>query len=440
MLTDLQKHLQETNLLPKGSKLVVAVSGGVDSVTLLHLLHNLNRYYGWDIVVAHFDHGVRSDSMVDAGLVGELADSYGYQYLYGKNQNKATSEAALRKSRYDYLEQMRRDTGADYIVTAHHGNDRVETALFNTIRGADREGIVALKDRRGRIVRPLLPFAKAEIIVFANLQNLPYREDSTNSDLGYSRNFVRNELIPHGSLMFKQFHHNFNRRLAKLEVYNRRIRAGLQRLEGQLVVQSNDNTVEFKRLAFLNLPIEIQRAFLARQIKQLMPNFQLSKQLITDALRFIETTQSGSKYHLSSGLHLVNSYDTVIITSEPSIVADAVEPVFHALSFQKPFANPHFAVSMQKREKPDQFSIRSPKIKLYVRHRQAGDRVYPVGMEGSKKLQDVFVDAKIPRHLRNYWPIVVTAQNEIVWVPNLVVDRRFSGKTKDNHYLICEVL
>lgn len=440
MLTELQKHLQETNLLPPNSKLLVAVSGGVDSVTLLHLLHNLNRYYNWKIIVAHFDHGVRSDSMLDAGLAGELADNYGYEYLYGKNEDTGTSEAALRKSRYEFLEQMRRDSGADFVVTAHHGNDRVETALFNTIRGADREGIVALKDRRGHIVRPLLPFAKAEIVVFANLQNLPYREDSTNSDLGYSRNFVRNDLIPHGSLVFKHFHHNFNRRLAKLETYNKRIRAGLQRLEEQLVVQSSDQTTEFKRLAFLNLPVEIQRAFLAQLVRQLQPGFQLSKQLITNALRFIETTQSGSKYHLSSGLHLVNSYDTVIITSEPSIVTDTVEPVFHALSFQKPFTNPHFAVSMQKSEKPGQFSLRSPKVKLYVRHRQAGDRVYPIGMEGSKKLQDVFVDAKIPRHLRNHWPVVVTASNEIVWVPNLVADRRFSDKAKDNHYLICEVL
>ncbi len=440
MLTELQKHLEETNLLPKSSKLLLAVSGGVDSITLLHLLHNLRQYYDWDITVAHYNHGVRSDAMLDAALVGELADTYGYPYLLGKYEGTNASEAAMRKARYEYLEQMRRDVGADYVVTAHHGNDRMETALFNTIRGADREGIVALKDRRGNIIRPLLPFMKPEIIVFANLQKLPYREDKTNADLNYSRNFVRNVLVPHGSLTFRNFHHNFNRRLAKLEVINRRIRAGLDRLEGQLVVVSSDQTIEMKKKAFIALPQEIKQAFLVRLIKQLAPAFQFSRKTIQDSLKFIETTKAGDRHPLPSGLHLINSYDTVIITSDPQFVFSPENSVFHALSPTKPFRNTHFVVSLKKASQPQHNSLRAPQEKLYIRHRQPGDRVYPVGMDGSKKLQDVFVDAKIPRHLRDSWPLVVTAKNNIVWVPQLVTDRRVSFQKKDSHYLICEVL
>lgn len=202
---------------------------------MLHLLHNLRQHYGWNLSIAHYNHGVRADATKDALLVGQLAEEYGYTLFLGKYELTDFTEAALRKARYNFLEQIRRDSGADLIVTAHHNNDFIETALFNTVRGADREGMVALKPRRGVIIRPLLPYSKAEIITFANLQNLQYREDSTNSDIGYSRNFVRNVLVPHGSINFRNFHHNLNRRLARLGQLNSKINTGLDRLAQQIV-------------------------------------------------------------------------------------------------------------------------------------------------------------------------------------------------------------
>ena len=244
MLNNLHKHLQATDLLPVGSKILVAVSGGVDSVSLLHLLHNLSDIYGWKISIAHYNHGAREDAHKDAILVGDIANGYGYPFYLGKYEYSDFSEAALRKARYDFLENIRRDIGYDYIVTAHHNNDMLETAVFNTIRGADREGMVALKPRRGNVIRPLLPFAKPEIIIYANLNGLAYREDSTNSDLGYSRNFVRNVLIPQGSVQFKQFHHNMNRRLSRLSELNKSINLGLSRLAGTVVDFEDSRSIQ----------------------------------------------------------------------------------------------------------------------------------------------------------------------------------------------------
>ena len=438
MLAELHKHLEESKLLPPKSKIVIAVSGGVDSVTLLHLLHNLRNTYGWNLAVAHYNHGVRADATKDALLVGQLAEEYGYPLFLGKYEMTDFSEAALRKARYDFLDTIRRDSGFDTIVTAHHNNDFLETAIFNTIRGADREGMVALKPRRGVIIRPLLPFSKAEIITFANLQNLPYHEDSTNSDIRYSRNFVRNVLMPHGSIKFRNFHHSLNRRLAKITELNQKINTGLDKLAHQLVRYEDAVSVELDRKQFGKLSVDVQNNLLIYLVKRLVISHKLTKTNINKAVDFAINSKTGSRMTLPGGLHLVNTYDTLVITSNLKEFSEPDKAPLHILSKSKPFSNELFRLNIASK---DQGKIKVPAQKLYVRYRQAGDKVYPVGMGGSKKLQDVFVDAKIPKHLRYRWPVVVTASNKVVWVPNLVKDRRFTEKESGNYqYLNCEVI
>lgn len=438
MLNVLHKQLQENNLLPTESKLILAVSGGVDSAVLLHLLHNLRGIYGWDISIAHYNHGIRKDATKDALLVGELAEDYGYPFYLGKYEYKDRSEAALRKARYDFLEEIRKDTGSDYVVTAHHNNDLLETTVFNTIRGADREGMVSLKPRRGNIIRPLLSFSKPEIIVFANLQKLPYNEDSTNSDVMYSRNLVRNVLMPHGSVKFKNFHHNLNRRLARLSELNRQINTGLSRVAETVVKYENQNTIQLDATSFRGLPDMIQPNLIVYLVKRLSPAHSLNRKVITKIDKFMQGSKPGSNMQLPGGLHLINTYDTFVITSRADEFNLKGDDRLHILSIQKPFKNNLFRLSITPQ---NDLAVKVPDQKLYVRYRQAGDRVQPVGMKGSKKLQDIFVDAKVPRYLRDYWPVVVTSSNEIVWVPQLVKDRRFFEAQADNYqFLSCEVI
>lgn len=438
MLNELHKYLQIKKNLPPKSRLVVAVSGGVDSAVLLHLLHNLRNQYGWDIIVAHYNHGMRKDATSDALLVGGLAESYGYPFFLGKYEYTNFSEASLRRARYEFLETIRRDSGANLVVTAHHNNDFLETALFNTVRGADREGMVAMKARRGNVVRPLLPFSKAEIITFANLQNLAYREDSTNSDIRYSRNFVRHVLMPHGSVKFRSFTHNLNRRLTRIQELNQKISLGLDRLAVQVVSHEDQKSIEVQRAHFGKLDYEIQKSLFVYLVKRLTSVHSLSKKNINIAVGFIQGSRSGAVLNLPGGLYLVNTYDTLIITSDSKAFVGAQKEVLHALSDTQPFKNALFALSIAKKGHD---TMRVPTQKLYVRYRQSGDKIYPIGMPGSKKLQDVFVDAKIPKHLRSHWPVVITASNDIVMVPKLVSDRRFvESKTGKYQYLRCEVI
>jgi tRNA(Ile)-lysidine synthase len=173
---------------------VIAVSGGVDSMTLLDLLATESADN--QMTVAHFDHGIRSDSESDRFFVQSLAEKYGLPFIYERaNLGQTASEEVARKARYAFLERVRLQTGATAIITAHHQDDVLETAILNMIRGTGRKGLTSLSNRPG-IMRPLLEYPKIDITAYALTHQLEWREDSTNQDLGYRRNYIRHKVMP----------------------------------------------------------------------------------------------------------------------------------------------------------------------------------------------------------------------------------------------------
>lgn len=182
-------------VLPMPGTYVIAVSGGVDSMALLHHLHSTNPGE-WKLVVAHLDHGIRDDSVEDRRLVQAAARQYGLPFVYHEAQLGAgASEAAARKARYDFLRSVQRSSGARAIVTAHHQDDFLETAILNLLRGSGRKGLTALSSRHDT-VRPVLHVPKEALIAYANDQGLVWREDQTNADETYLRNYIRSRIVP----------------------------------------------------------------------------------------------------------------------------------------------------------------------------------------------------------------------------------------------------
>ncbi len=179
--------------LTRPGKYVLAVSGGVDSMALLHALRDRPEY---ELVVAHLDHGIRADSAEDRRLVERSARDLGLPFFYkGAGLGPCASEADARKARYDFLEAVRHGQGARAIVTAHHQDDALETAVINMLRGTNRKGLTSLVGREG-VERPLLHVSKRDIIAYAQANGIAWREDSTNSDTDYLRNYVRHRLLP----------------------------------------------------------------------------------------------------------------------------------------------------------------------------------------------------------------------------------------------------
>jgi tRNA(Ile)-lysidine synthase len=180
------------NIVIEPGRYVVAVSGGVDSMALLHLLLAQS---GLQLTVAHFDHGIRPDSRQDRLLVQKIAKEYGLSFVYAEGGlGPAASEAAARQARYDFLHTVRQKAGANAVVTAHHKDDVLETALINMVRGTGRKGVTSLKST-DIVKRPLLQVTKSDIQGYARKHDLQWREDSTNSDGAYLRNHIRRNIL-----------------------------------------------------------------------------------------------------------------------------------------------------------------------------------------------------------------------------------------------------
>ncbi len=188
-------------LLPKPGRYVMAVSGGLDSICLLNMMAKIKDY---ELIVAHFDHGIRIDSGKDLEFVSLLAKDYGLEfYAESVSLGPNASEEIARKARYAFLYQVMAKTEADSIVTAHHQDDRLETLFINLVRGTGRKGLTSIANTE-TIKRPLLNVTKEELKSYGCQHNLSWREDTTNNDLHYLRNYIRHILIPKLSVMDRQ--------------------------------------------------------------------------------------------------------------------------------------------------------------------------------------------------------------------------------------------
>jgi tRNA(Ile)-lysidine synthase len=178
--------------LPTGTY-VVAVSGGVDSGVLLDMLASQP---GLRLIVAHYDHGIREDSAEDREHVEALARNYKLPFIYEEGKlGKGASEDAARQARYEFLRRVKKEQGADKIVTAHHQDDLLETVIHNLTRGTGRLGLAPMRSSPD-IVRPLIDTPKSELLAYAKEHKLKWREDSTNSDETYKRNYIRHKIVP----------------------------------------------------------------------------------------------------------------------------------------------------------------------------------------------------------------------------------------------------
>jgi tRNA(Ile)-lysidine synthase len=283
-------------------KYVVAVSGGVDSVSLLHMLQNQP---GVKLVVAHFDHGIRPDSKEDRLLVQDMARQFRLPFVYSTGKlGTAASEAAARKARYAFLRRVQQASGARAIITAHHQDDLLETAILNLLRGTGRKGLTALSNRSD-MVRPLLHVPKHELIRYAQDQGLVWREDSTNQDETYKRNFVRLRILP----MFDD-----NSRNQLRDIINHLLEVN-QELDGLLANQLHQQTKakQLDRVWFNHLPHPVAREVMASWLRA-HGTLSFDKKTLERLVIAAKVATAGKRIDVMNGLSMRIGTDRLALT------------------------------------------------------------------------------------------------------------------------------
>lgn len=286
-------------VMPTPGRYVVAVSGGVDSMVILDIL---SHDPGLELIVAHVDHGIRPDSNEDLELVKSIAKHKGMSFVYTQlNLSSETSEAKAREKRYEFLHETLKDTKSKAIITAHHQDDVIETAIINMLRGTGRKGLSSLSSHTG-LIRPLLNVPKSEILKYAQLNNIIWNEDSTNQDLKYLRNYVRHKLVPKLSDSERNY---FIKNINNIKKINSEL--------DELLLHQLVDSDEINRPEFIQLPHKVAIELLATWLRKNGLNNFDSKTLERLAVA-AKTSANGKTIPVMSGYNMMVQKESLALS------------------------------------------------------------------------------------------------------------------------------
>jgi len=457
--------IREHHLISGRQKLLIAVSGGPDSVCLLHILVELQKELGIGLHIAHLNHQLRgAESEADAQYVAELTqqlhlpatiearDVKGYQA-----RQRVSLEEAAREVRYGFLAQAAGAIGADRVAAGHTADDHIETILMHLIRGTGIRGLRGLQpisrwpspDNNLTIVRPLLAISREETVNYCQHHQLKPRTDTTNRSLSPLRNRIRQQLLP--------LLRSYNPRVAEALIRTARIAGDdLDLLDGESsrlwheIAQKQGNVIILDKEKFLKSPPARQRHLLRMSIEKLSGNLKDIEAHHIEEIIAALTKPAGKMLSLPAGLVFSIDYHRYLLGPDPAALAllpvlpDETELELPGTT-QLPGWRIEAAITGREAMKndADDFSayldLDKTGDKLTVRRRKAGDRFQPLGMSQPKKLGEFMIDSKIPGAWRGRIPIVCSPQH-ILWVVGWRIDDRVKVSESTKRILCLEFL
>ena len=413
MLQAFIAHIQQQHLFPTGQQVLLAVSGGIDSVVLTHLMHSA----GYPFAIAHCNFHLRpSDCDRDEAFVRQLADTYAVPVHVAQFDTRTHAarhhqsiEQAARQLRYDYFQQLCQLHAYAAILTAHHRDDSTETFFLNLLRGTGLAGLHGILPIQGNIVRPLLPFSRNDIESYAAQHRLAHVEDTTNASLDYLRNQVRHRLLPLLRELQPAADHTLQQTIQHLQSTEQLYQALLAPLRQQLVTPQPDGTVRISLCDPLPSPLDENTPTPLRQ--QLY--FELLKPYGFNAAtvaNILAATQPGKSYHSSTHTAYLDRRQLIICPAATATTAGLPTLTFRT-ALPESF-NP-------KQLPPNQaaFDADTVTLPLRLRHWHTADRFQPLGMaHGTQLLSDYFSDHKYSQPDKQAQLLLVDATDTILWI------------------------
>lgn len=422
--------------LPNNITIITATSGGPDSMVLLNLLSTVKKEKSLTIVCAHVNHKLRKESDDEAKMVKEYCAQNNIIFEYMTiDEYKGNTENYARKKRYEFFETLIKKYSSPYLLTAHHGDDLMETIMMRLIRGSSLKGYAAFSEITSKIYykiyRPLITKTKEEILNYVKSNNIPYALDKTNDSDVFTRNRIRKYILPKLKEENKNVHLKFleySKTLSETDAYFKNL---LEKIIPN-IYKENKLNIEL----FLKEEPLIQKKIIQNILdKTYKENINLIKDVhVNNILSTIKNQKPNKKINLPYNKIFIKSYNNAWIEENKThkeydyILNDKIKlPNHHVIEIIND-TNDHSNYVTK-------INSKDIKLPLHVRTKKDGDKLILKGLNKTKKLKDIFIDEKISLDQRNLWPVVTDSNGEIIWVPGLK-KTKFDREKAQNYDII----
>ncbi|MGD0754179.1 MAG: tRNA lysidine(34) synthetase TilS [Bacteroidales bacterium] len=425
MIDEFKRFISENNLIKPGDKILLAVSGGIDSMVMAHLF----RQQDYKIGIAHCNFSLRaSESDKDEDLVRQFASDHHIPFYSTRfetksfaKKNRLSVQMAARDLRYNWFEEVRMKNGYDSIAVAHNLNDNIETLLINLIRGTGLTGMTGMKPLSNRIIRPLLFATRKDILTYRNQHKIIFREDKSNADTKYTRNKIRHLIIPVLKEINPSIEITLNETAERFSGLNEIVSDYISRLKESISEEKEE---------FITFNINQLKTFLHNKavLFELFKPYGITNALLIDLMKVIEGKTGGQ---IITDTHRIIKNRNEIIVSDEEIRNETRYIIKNEESFCNfpgisSVRNVRITETFEIPSDPHIACIDSQKVifPMTIRKWKAGDHFYPLGMKQKKKLSDYFIDKKYSRFDKENI-FILESDGKIVWIIGDRIDDRF---------------
>jgi tRNA(Ile)-lysidine synthase len=452
-------YIKDNNLIKAKDKILIALSGGPDSICLLNILFELKERLNISIAAAHLNHLLRGeDAFEDEKYVINTCKDMGIKCFvkrvdinsYSK-EHKLSSELAGRNVRYDFFDEILRKEGFNKIATAHNANDQAETILFRLMRGTGLEGLGGIKaSRDNKMIRPILCLSREEIENYVELKNLNPRIDKTNFEKIYNRNKIRLDILPY---MKENFNEDIIQTLNRMSLLLQKDNDFLENLSLSLYNKycaEYDDYFIIKKEIFKEEEPMVNRVLRHALTKYSKSNYDFEMKHIYE-ISYLAQKDSGKLVHLPNGVCVENVYGDIyikskieklninnkkeeIIISKNNIYMNKIE--FYKFDIKFSIINncEEKIADLKQNSLVKYFDFDKINNEISIRNRKNGDKIIPLGMSGSKKLKDIFIDMKIPKDERDDIPLLCFDE-KIAWIIGIRTSEEYKITNKSKNIL-----